>query len=537
MAVTRSARSAFSASKSAAQRRSDDPPDLVEVVDLQAAGGQRARADAQAARDHRGARIEGHRVAVDRDADVVEAVLGLLAVELRLAQVDEHQVHVGPARQHVDTRAGGEQFLGQRLGTGHGAALALAEELGLGDAEGHCLARDDVLERPALLAGEDGRVDRLGVLLAAQDDSAARAAQRLVHRRGDDVGVGHRARVLARGDQAGEVGHVDDEVGADRVGDRAEPLEVQEARVCAPAGEDQLRPALVGDALDLVHVDEARLARDLVGRDVVQAPGNVELHAVGQVAAVGKRQAHDRVARLQERVVDGGVGLGAGVRLHVGVVGSEERLRAIDRQLLNDVDVLAAAVVALAGIALRVLVGQHAALALEDRLGDEVLRGDHLERSLLAVELVLDGVGDLGIDLGQRAIEEVGTQVGHGRSSAARGLCPGAAADQVCRFPVVSSTYAPVATPPKVARVPVSLVAILPSEKAKLLGREAAARGQRRDGGAPARTASAPARAPSRRSARCGGRGGRPRTPCAGRRGRSRRRRSGPGGRPTGSRC
>ena len=45
---------------------------------------------------------------------------------------------------------------------------------------------------------------------------------------------------------------------------------------------------------------------------------------------------------------------------------------------LDHVDVLAAAVVPLARIALRVLVRQHAALALEDRLGHEVLRRDHL---------------------------------------------------------------------------------------------------------------------------------------------------------------
>jgi hypothetical protein len=33
---------------------------------------------------------------------VVQAVLGLLAVELGVAQVDQHQVHVGAAGQHVD---------------------------------------------------------------------------------------------------------------------------------------------------------------------------------------------------------------------------------------------------------------------------------------------------------------------------------------------------------------------------------------------------------------------------------------------------
>ncbi len=75
-----------------------------------------------------------------------------------------------------------------------------------------------------------------------------------------------------------------------------------------------------------------------------------------------QREAHDRVARLQQRVVDGRVRLRARVRLHVGVLGAEQRLGAVDRELLDHVDVLAAAVVALARVALGVLVRQHAAL-------------------------------------------------------------------------------------------------------------------------------------------------------------------------------
>ena len=57
---------------------------------------------------------------------------------------------------------------------------------------------------------------------------------------------------------------------------------------------------------------------------------------------------HQRVAGLQQRVVDGGVRLRARVRLDVGVLGAEQRLGPVDRELLGDVDVLAAAVVALA---------------------------------------------------------------------------------------------------------------------------------------------------------------------------------------------
>ena len=268
---------------------------------------------------------------------------------------------------------------------------------------------------PPCWPGKTAELIFLACSSRAEDHAAAGAAERLVDRGGDDVGVGHRVGVQAGGDEPGEVGHVDHQVGADRVGDRAEALEVEDARVGAPAGEQQLRLALVGDPLDLVHVDQAVLGADLVRRDVVEAAGDVDLHPVAEVAAVGQRQAHDRVAGLQQRVVDGGVGLRAGVRLDVDVVAAEQLLRAVDRELLDDVDVLAAAVVALAGIALGVLVREDAALALEDRLGHEVLRGDHLQRAPLAIELEVDGLGDLRVDLGERALEVVGLEFGHER--------------------------------------------------------------------------------------------------------------------------
>src|SRR5207248_3327030 len=64
-----------------------------------------------------------------------------------------------------------------------------------------------------------------------------------------------------------------------------------------------------------------------------------------------------------------------------------------------------------ARVALGVLVLQDRTLALEHRHGREVLGGDHLERPLLALELARQHFGDLGIDLGQRAVEEVRRQL------------------------------------------------------------------------------------------------------------------------------
>src|SRR3954468_10364241 len=160
------------------ERLADDAADLVVLLDADAAGGQCRGADAQPRRHRRRTRVEGHGVAVDGDADVVQPVLGLLAVELGVAEVDEHEVDVRAARE--DVYADLKQLLGHRLRAGHGALLTLAEELGLRDLERDGLAGDHVLERPALLAGEDGGVDLPGVLLATDDHAAAGAAQRLV---------------------------------------------------------------------------------------------------------------------------------------------------------------------------------------------------------------------------------------------------------------------------------------------------------------------------------------------------------------------
>ena len=58
---------------------------------------------------------------------------------------------------------------------------------------------------------------------------------------------------------------------------------------------------------------------------------------------------HDPVAGLEQRQKDGLVRLRAGMRLHVREGRPEERPRPVDRERLDDVDMGAAAVVALPG--------------------------------------------------------------------------------------------------------------------------------------------------------------------------------------------
>ncbi len=129
-------------------------------------------------------------------------------------------------------------------------------------------------------------------------------------------------------------------------------------------------------------------------------PEQVDRGAVGQVAAVRQAHAQDGVARLQQRDVHGEVGLGAGVRLHVGVVGAEQFFGAVDGQLLDDVHVFAAAVVALARIAFGVFVGQLGTLRLHHARAGVVLRGDQLDVLFLTHHFLLHGTPQFRIVIG-----------------------------------------------------------------------------------------------------------------------------------------
>ena len=123
--------------------------------------------------------------------------------------------------------------------------------------------------------------------------------------------------------------------------------------------------------------------------------------AVRQVAAVRKIEAENGVAGLQNRRVGRGVGLRAGVRLHVDVLAAEDLPRAIAGQILHDVGVLAAAVVTAPGIALGIFIGEDRAGCFQHRFRDKVFAGNHLQPLVLAEGFVVNGGGHIGIGLGE----------------------------------------------------------------------------------------------------------------------------------------
>ena len=105
---------------------------------------------------------------------------------------------------------------------------------------------------------------------------------------------------------------------------------------------------LLRQSLDFGVIDQAGVHVDPVLHSIEDLAGKIDLCAVCQVAAMRQAHTEDGVSWLEQRKIDRGIRLRTGVRLHIGVIGTEQLLRTGNREVLSDVDILAAAVIAFA---------------------------------------------------------------------------------------------------------------------------------------------------------------------------------------------
>ena len=125
------------------------------------------------------------------------AASATLPVSFLLRRSHEHQVVVGAARHQAqaafDRASARAPWRCRRCAAGTSLKPGLSAS-----PKATALAAMTCIERPALDAREDLAVDRLAVRCLAEDQAAARAAQRLVRRRRHDVGVAAPATDAAR---------------------------------------------------------------------------------------------------------------------------------------------------------------------------------------------------------------------------------------------------------------------------------------------------------------------------------------------------
>src|SRR5690349_4597306 len=116
------------------------------------------------------------------------------------------------------------------------------------------------------------------------------------------------------------------------------------------------------------------------------------------MAAMSERHTEHRIARVQGREKHRLVRLCSRMRLNVRVTGSEQLFRAIDRELLGDVDVLAAAVITLPGITFGVLVRKHRALRMQNARARVIFGSDELDVLFLSAVFLFDRAPDVLVE-------------------------------------------------------------------------------------------------------------------------------------------
>ena len=323
---------------------------------------------------------------------LAEGGFGIFSSNVATDHVDQHEMIFSAAGYDLVTTF--DESFCHRLGVLHDLLL-VGFELGFERfLERHCLGRDHVHERPALNAGKDDRLKFFLEFFArvGDDETAARTAQGLVRGRGHDVRVRHRIRIHASRDQSRDMRHVDEQIRANLVGNRAQTCPVHHLRIRAETADQHLRFVFERQPFDLVIIDASVLVHAVL-HGMEQLAGNIHLGAVGEMPAMREAHAEDRIARLQQRQIHGLVGLRTRMRLHIRIRRAEQLLEPRDREFLGHIDIFAAAVITLARITLGVFVGQHAALCFHHARARVVFRGDQFDVIFLALALVRDGLG------------------------------------------------------------------------------------------------------------------------------------------------
>ena len=108
----------------------------------------------------------------------------------------------------------------------------------------------------------------------------------------------------AGGDEARDMRHVGEHRGADTIGGRTNPGEIDHARIGTRADDDHLRTTLGGEPIEFLVIDSLVVLANAVRDDRVQLTREVERVAVGQVSAVREVHAEHGVAGLEQRHVD-----------------------------------------------------------------------------------------------------------------------------------------------------------------------------------------------------------------------------------------
>ena len=214
---------------------------------------------------------------------------------------------------------------------------------------------------------------------------------------GDDISIRHRVHVAAARNKTRNVRHIDHEVRAACIGNLAEFLKIDRARVCTCAGDDELRFKFARLLHELIVIDAVRNGVNAVSCKIIVGAGHVDRRTVGQMAALCKVHAEHGIARLKQREIYGKVRLCAGVRLHIGMLCAEQTASTLTGDVFHNVYICTAAVIAVTRVALSIFVCEYRAHRSHNGRRHNVFGSNQLQIAALAFEFQLHRFADLGV--------------------------------------------------------------------------------------------------------------------------------------------
>ena len=111
-----------------------------------------------------------------------------------------------------------------------------------------------------------------------------------------------------------------------------------------------------------------------------------------QMTAMIKAHTHDRVSRLTYCVLNSHISLSTRMWLDIGILGTEELLRTVSGKILDDIDLLASAIIPVPRIALSILICENASHRTHNSRAHPVLRCDQLNMAGLPVIFLTDSL-------------------------------------------------------------------------------------------------------------------------------------------------
>ena len=361
-----------------------------------AAGGGCGSAYTDAAGDKGTFGVVGNSVFIYGDIYLIQSALKLLAGYAKVSKVDEHKVVVGAAGNHIYAKAG--ELFCHCFGI-FNYLLGIIFKLGFERfAEANSLCGDNVLKRAALSSGEDSFIYLLGKLFFAKDHTAAGPAQGFVGGGGNNIGIGNGGGMCAAGNKSRDVGHINKKICADFLGDVCKFCKINYTGIGGSACDYHLGLVLKGKGTNLFVIDITVLIKS-VGYHIVVFAREVYGRTVGKVSAAGKAHAENGIAYINKGVINSLVCLCAGMRLNVGMIGAKQLAGTAAGDILNDIYILAAAVITLSGITLGVFVGEDRTHCSQYCGRNDIFACDKLDVAALAKKLQLHCIGNLAVIL------------------------------------------------------------------------------------------------------------------------------------------